>query len=274
MAMTIFRIVLSSVTKRLPAPSLAIPDGMENCAAGPVPSLLPQFPGEPARVVTAPVATTIFRIVVPATTKRLPAPSLATLNGPLNRAAAPVPSSLPALPGEPAEVVVDPRGDDDLSYREVVRHKQVARAIAGQTGRASEPRRCACAVVAARVAQGARQRGDDTRGNDDLSYRVVARIGDEEVACTVGGHALRRAGKRRGTAAIHRNCQVRPTSLPGARGWGRSRDCLRCHRHRLCPRRCSLRCCQPGPHRPQTGSPYVRSWPPRFLPRRRTELLF
>ena len=64
-ATTTFRIVwlYSSTTKRLPAPSLAMLDGEENRASAPVPSALLGFRGEPARVVTAPVAMTTFRIV-------------------------------------------------------------------------------------------------------------------------------------------------------------------------------------------------------------------
>jgi hypothetical protein len=79
-ARTIFRIVELpvSATKRLPAPSSATPRGWSNSAAAPVPSALPGVSGEPASVVTIPVAMAIFRIVLlpESATKRLPAPSL------------------------------------------------------------------------------------------------------------------------------------------------------------------------------------------------------
>ncbi len=76
---TIFRIAQPSDTKTLPAPSAARPSGLENCAAGPMPSTVPCMPGEPARVVTSPVDTTIFRIVklLLSATNRLPVPSVA-----------------------------------------------------------------------------------------------------------------------------------------------------------------------------------------------------
>jgi hypothetical protein len=44
-------------------PSAGSPSGRLKRAAGPVPSVLPVVPGEPASVVTTPVAMTSFRIV-------------------------------------------------------------------------------------------------------------------------------------------------------------------------------------------------------------------
>ena len=64
-ATSIRRIVLlpESQTIRLPAPSLATEYGKANRATIPVPSVLPAFPGEPANVVTAPVAMSTRRVV-------------------------------------------------------------------------------------------------------------------------------------------------------------------------------------------------------------------
>ena len=68
-------------------------------AAVPVPSALPSRTCCPASVVTTPSGV-IFRMVSLAVsaTKRLPAPSTATPEGQLKRAAAPVPSALPDEP--------------------------------------------------------------------------------------------------------------------------------------------------------------------------------
>ena len=54
-----------------------MPDGEPKRASAPGPSTLPDSPGAPASVVTAPVAMTTFMIVLPSATKRLPAPSTA-----------------------------------------------------------------------------------------------------------------------------------------------------------------------------------------------------
>jgi hypothetical protein len=95
-AIAILRIVwLSwSETKRLPAPSIATAIGRLNRAALPIPSVLPDTPAEPARVETAPVVTTTFRIVLlrRSATKRLPSLSMTKSDGPENPAAVPLPS--------------------------------------------------------------------------------------------------------------------------------------------------------------------------------------
>jgi hypothetical protein len=80
-ATTIFRMarLFPSATKRFPAPSLARPIGVLKRAAVPVPSVLPEIPGDPARVVTAPVASTTWRMVLlrVSATNSKPAPSVA-----------------------------------------------------------------------------------------------------------------------------------------------------------------------------------------------------
>src|SRR5262249_43096158 len=77
---------------------------------GPVPSVLPDIPADPAMVVTAPLATITRRIVLfPASaTSRFPSPSVARTVGDEKRAAAPVPSVAPDTPADPATVVTAP----------------------------------------------------------------------------------------------------------------------------------------------------------------------
>jgi len=104
----ILRIVLfpKSATKTFPAPSAATFIGMKNLAVLPVPSVLPKLPAEPAKVLTTPVGV-ILRIVWAkgSATKTLPEPSTPTPAGLKNRAALPVPSTLP-IPDWPTKVVV------------------------------------------------------------------------------------------------------------------------------------------------------------------------
>src|ERR1035437_3983975 len=106
-----FRIVelSESATKTLPALSTATPDGLENRAAVPEPSALPQFPALPASVVTAPAEVTFRIVLLPeSATKTLPTASTATPDGPLNCAELPVPSLMPGVPALPASVVTTP----------------------------------------------------------------------------------------------------------------------------------------------------------------------
>src|SRR5262249_55334926 len=101
--MTILRIWLELVTNRF-EPSPQIPIGLQNCAAFPIPSVAPQKL-LPANVLTAAVAMTIWRmlLLLESVTYRL-IPSPHSFAGLLNRAAAPIPFTLPALPALPARV--------------------------------------------------------------------------------------------------------------------------------------------------------------------------
>ena len=109
----IFRTVLlpQSATNTFPSPSTATPAGYQNLAALPVPSTAPAAPGKPANVDTAPAWVT-FRIVRlwKSATKTFPLPSTATPEGLENRAAYPVPSAVPEIPGAPANVDTTPAG--------------------------------------------------------------------------------------------------------------------------------------------------------------------
>src|SRR5258706_52495 len=94
---------------RLSEPSLATPAGDTNLALVPMPSALPHMLElDPAKVVTAPEETTIFRIVKPSVsaTKRFPAPSLARPWGKSKSAADPMPSLIPRNPEPAKEVTV------------------------------------------------------------------------------------------------------------------------------------------------------------------------
>src|SRR6266699_2908961 len=110
-AMTIRRMVLlplSATYRLVPLLSMARPLGRRNVAAVPVPSALPAVPAVlPARVVTTPVAMTICRMLLPFrvdTYRLVPLLSMTRPPGPLNVAAVPMPSALPAAP-EPASVL-------------------------------------------------------------------------------------------------------------------------------------------------------------------------
>src|SRR6185369_3227564 len=117
-AEVILRIALPSERKRLPAASPARLCGPFNRASVPVPSVAPCFPGAPTKVVTAQSVPdgVIFRIVklLVSATYKLPELSRVRPNGPLNRAATPMPSFVPgAHPAQPATVVTTqfaPRG--------------------------------------------------------------------------------------------------------------------------------------------------------------------
>src|SRR6266571_1571477 len=92
---------------------MARPPGLLNVAAAPVPSAPPLVPAVPASVVTTPVAMTIRRmvwLVLSATYRLVPLLSMARPVGRLNRAAAPVPSTLPDVPAVPARVLTTPAG--------------------------------------------------------------------------------------------------------------------------------------------------------------------
>src|SRR6266699_3199776 len=110
-AMTIRRMVLlplSATYRLVPLLSMARPLGRRNVVAVPVPSALPAVPAVlPARVVTTPVAMTICRMLLPFrvdTYRLVPLLSMTRPPGPLNVAAVPMPSALPAAP-EPASVL-------------------------------------------------------------------------------------------------------------------------------------------------------------------------
>src|SRR6266496_2810139 len=93
---------------------MARPPGLLNVAAAPVPSAPPPVPAVlPARVVTTPLAMTIRRMLLPPrvdTYRLVPLLSTARPWGWLNRAAAPVPSTLPDVPPWPARVLTTPAG--------------------------------------------------------------------------------------------------------------------------------------------------------------------
>lgn len=106
-AITIFlmRLFEESVTYKF-VPSVVIPLGLLNDAAAPVASVDPVTPAVPAKVVTAPVAMTIFLMVLlnwSHTYKFVP--SVVIPVGLLNDAAAPVASVDPVVPAVPAKVV-------------------------------------------------------------------------------------------------------------------------------------------------------------------------
>ncbi len=92
--------------------STARPCGPLKSAAEPVPSVLPVVPAVPARVVTTPPGVIMRMVSLPVSaTKTSPVVgSSVTPTGPLNRAAEPVPSVLPAVPAVPARVVTTPAG--------------------------------------------------------------------------------------------------------------------------------------------------------------------
>ena len=89
--------------------STASPRGLLNCAALPVPSLLP-FPSPPASVVTTPAGVIVRILPTPSATYTVPTLSTAIPWGELNRAALPVPSVPPAVFARPANVVTLPTG--------------------------------------------------------------------------------------------------------------------------------------------------------------------
>jgi hypothetical protein len=99
-----------STTKRVPAPSTAIIFGLLKRAAAPMPSVVPATPALPATVVTAPVASTMRRIVLlsVSATKRLPLPSEIIPSGSRKRALAASPSTASPVPSAPANVVTAP----------------------------------------------------------------------------------------------------------------------------------------------------------------------
>src|SRR6266581_3734058 len=106
----VLRCPVSATYRLVPLLSMAIPPGALNSAAVPVPSAWPAAQVVlPARVVTTPVAMTIRRMLLPlraATYRLVPLLSMAKPLGPLNVAAVPVPSALPAAPVVlPARVV-------------------------------------------------------------------------------------------------------------------------------------------------------------------------
>src|SRR4051794_16926561 len=95
-----------------------MPPGWLKRASLPVPSLDPDGPARPARVVTTPLM--IIRTVLLPLSATYSAPQFgienphddelatATARGELNRAALPVPSALPGSPAEPATVLTTP----------------------------------------------------------------------------------------------------------------------------------------------------------------------
>src|SRR5262245_33994440 len=91
-------------------PVTQIPEGLINRAVLPTPSVWPWLPADPTYVVTAWVATTIFRTVellVSVTNRLVPSPQIPL--GALKRAAVPVPSVDPTPPDtDPANVVTAP----------------------------------------------------------------------------------------------------------------------------------------------------------------------
>src|SRR3569833_1112062 len=95
-----------------PELSIARPVGELKPAEVPVLSALPEWPNDPANVVTTPIGV-ILRIAwfeLSATYTLLPA-STTTPEGNRNLAALPVPSTAPATPGDPARVVTTPEGE-------------------------------------------------------------------------------------------------------------------------------------------------------------------
>ena len=100
---------------------------------------------QPASVVTTPAGVILRIVLLPVSaTYTLPALSTATPSGWANRAALPVPSALPELPGQPCQ------GGDHAAGRHLpnrgvhsVRHVHVARAVHRHTGWIVETaRRC------------------------------------------------------------------------------------------------------------------------------------
>src|SRR5258708_3331118 len=112
-----------------PEPSRATPIGLLNRAAPFVPSTLPETPANPTIVVTTQSGPwgVICRIVLllKSATYTVSAPSTATPQGALKRAAPLVPSSEPALPGEPARVVTTQSVPTGVIFRTVELYKSV-----------------------------------------------------------------------------------------------------------------------------------------------------
>ncbi len=90
-----------SVTSRLLPLSMKSPATVTKRAAEPVPSAVPDWISEPAKVVTLPLVDD-SRIAEPSATKTLPALSAATLIGDVKRALSAAPSIAPGPPMLPA----------------------------------------------------------------------------------------------------------------------------------------------------------------------------
>ena len=108
------RIAQRSAMRRL-LPESAIEKRRLNRAVAPGPSVVPSTLSDPAMVVTAPVARSIWRMAMPSaamfpslrspTKSLVPSALSAALLGPAKRAAAPMPSAEPWMRPAPAMVV-------------------------------------------------------------------------------------------------------------------------------------------------------------------------
>src|SRR5258706_7873486 len=88
-----------------------MPTGALKRTALPVPSALPETPGEPERVTTPPAGVMRRIVLLPVSaTYTVPAASTARPDGYLNLAAEPAPSALPITMVEPAKVDTIPSG--------------------------------------------------------------------------------------------------------------------------------------------------------------------
>jgi hypothetical protein len=98
---------------------MVMPTGWLKSAAVPVPSVEPEVPAIPAKVVTSPDAVLIARMVLlPVSVTKRDGPSVTTPMGVWNVAAVPVPSAEPEVPAIPAKVVTTP--DEITTFRTVL----------------------------------------------------------------------------------------------------------------------------------------------------------
>ena len=114
--------------------------------------------------------------------------------------------------------------DDDPAYVVVSRisKEKIACAIAGHSRRREEVCIHTDAVLAVSLAKSAGDRGDDSGGDDNLSYGAVALLAHEEVAGAIGGYPGR---------IVEQRCSSRPVNparIP--RGTSQGRDHSSGHR--------------------------------------------
>ena len=199
----------ASETNSPRAGSYQIPQGLLKSAPPPIPSVVPNTPGEPARVVTARLAISICRMVwLPASaTQRVPEP---------------VPPSSPVIPRSESETALRFRLHPGFQKRRprcyrrglsgvpahpahsaLVRDVQVNRVVAPDSLRRCEPRAEACGAI-----EGSRHLGqpgqsrDRLCGKHDLADRSALNISDVEIAGAIAPDVPRNDEAGRGANGI------------------------------------------------------------------------